>query len=176
MERRRTLRMEGEKVGREWKVLLDKTVTDNSIYNYVVDVEKCTEFFVSISFAGDPSITTSINGGVRLNSNSGWSGGVPVVGNISTLPYDSTDLSKRKTIAFVFHIGAGYIIPISSFRSFNDAGSKNEMCHNNSTSFRLNVGSDGNVSYQKIEEVKKIAVGSYTKYFGAGTKIFILGR
>lgn len=176
MERRRALGNEVAEMGKEWKVLLDKTVTDNSIYTYIVDVEKCTEFFVSISFAGDPDITTFVNGGVRLNSNSGWSGGVPVVGNVSNLVYDSTDSSKRRTVVFVFQIGAGYVIPISSFRSYNDAGSKTEIQHNNVVGFKLNVGSDGNLSYQKIEEVKKIAVGSYTKYFGVGTKIFILGR
>lgn len=50
MKRRRTLGNEVEEMGKEWKILLDKTVEDNSITQYLINAQGCTEFYVSIFF------------------------------------------------------------------------------------------------------------------------------
>ena len=48
MERRRALGSVVAEMGKEWKILLDKTVEDNSITQYLINAQGCTEFYVSI--------------------------------------------------------------------------------------------------------------------------------
>ena len=50
MERRRALGSVVAEMGKEWKILLDKAVEDNSITQYLINAQGCTEFYVSIFF------------------------------------------------------------------------------------------------------------------------------
>lgn len=45
MERRRTLGSEAAEMGKEWKILLDKTVEDNSITQYLINAQGCTNLW-----------------------------------------------------------------------------------------------------------------------------------
>lgn len=175
MERRRTLGSEGESM-KEWRILLDKTVTDNSIASYAVDTQNCTEeFYVSIFFTNDPDITKVINGRIALNTDHPWSNGENcITDNIQNLAYNQNG-NNNKAIVFRFEVVNGYIIPKGSFVSSNTGASSNQLVNGGAVSLSL-VKEDDTLRYRKINSVEKIAVGSYTKYFGVGSKILIMGR
>lgn len=180
MIRRRLLSelgMEEDEV-KEWKVLLDKTVEDNSILYYTAEAQGCKEFYVSVFFANDEEITSAINGCIALNvSGSPWGYGIRVSGNISCLAYSSTG-NNNKAIALGFEVANGIIIPTRMYMSSNNAASSNIIINSNSTtSFAIIRSSDNNsLSYAMVDEVQNVSLGSYTKYFGVGSKILILGR
>ena len=178
MERRRVLESEGESM-KEWKILFDKTVEDNSIPAYVAATQDCTEFYVSIFFANDSDITDAINGCISLNTNNPWTNSENrISNNIPTLKYNSHG-NNNKAVVFRFEVVNGYIIPKGQFCSYNTGASSTALVSLNSieTSILL-FTEDGKLRHRQINgNVEKIAVGSYTgKYFGVGTKILIMGR
>lgn len=163
---------------KEWKVLLDQVVTDNNIFYYTADAQGCKEFYVSIFFANDEEITSAINGTIALNANaSPWSTGINISSNIATLAYNSNG-NNNKPVVFGFEVTNGIIIPTRMFSSFNVGASSALLCTQSlNVSFRVNKSSDNTeLSYKTIDEIQNISVGSYTKYFGVGSKILILGR
>ena len=161
---------------KEWKILLDKTVTDNSIALYAVDTQNCTEeFYVSIFFANDPDITNTVNGRIALNTDRPWTNGENcITDNIQNLAYNQNG-NNNKAIVFRFEVVNGYIIPKSSFASGNTGASSIQLANSSAASLLL-VKEDDTLRYRKINSIEKIAVGSYTKYFGVGSKILIMGR
>ena len=179
MERRRVLESEGEEVKKEWKILFDKTVEDNSIPAYVAATQDCTEFYVSIFFTNDSDITDNINGCISLNTNNPWINSEnKITNNIPNLKYNSNG-NNNKAVVFRFEVVNGYIIPKGQFCSWNTGASSTALASPNSTEVSMLLFiEDGKLRYRQINgDVEKIAVGSYTgKYFGVGTKILIMGR
>lgn len=169
--------MEEDEV-KEWKVLLDKTVEDNSISYYTADAQSCKEFYVSVFFANDEEFESTINGRVGINvTGSPWNTGINVSGNITNLAYASGGLNN-KVVVFGFEVANGIIIPTRMFTSINSGASSDVLMHSGAyVPFAIIRSSDNNsLSYKKVDEVQNISVGSYTKYFGVGSKILILGR
>lgn len=160
---------------KEWKILLDKTVTDNSIASYAVDTQNCTEeFYVSIFFTNDPDITNVVNGRIALNTDNPWTNGENcVTGNIPNLVYNQNG-NNNKAIVVRFEVVNGYIIPKGMFTSGNTGASSDQLI-SGGPSLSL-MKEDNTLRYRKINNVEKIVVGSYTKYFGVGSKILIMGR
>lgn len=179
MERRRVLESEGEEVKKEWKILFDKTVEDNSIPAYVAATQDCTEFYVSIFFTNDSDITDAISGCISLNTNKPWTNSENrISNNISNLKYNSNG-NNNKAVVFRFEVVNGYIIPKGQFYSYNTMASSSALVLSNTIeASALLFIEDGKLRYRQINgDVEKIAVGSYTgKYFGVGTKILIMGR
>lgn len=176
----RRLMMDGveEEEVKEWKVLLDKTVEDNSITYYTADAQGCKEFYVSVFFANDEEITSAANGRVGINcAESPWGSGISVSGNISSLAYASAG-NNNKAVVFGFELASGIIIPTKMLASFN-SGASSDVLINASSNVQFNIllSSDKNsLSYKTIDVVENVSVGSYTKYFGVGSKILMLGR
>lgn len=168
--------MEEEEV-KEWKVLLDKTVEDNSITYYTADAQGCKEFYVSVFFANDEGITSVINGVIGLNtSGSPWGSNLLVSGNITNISY-APGGNNNKAIVFGFEVTNGIIIPTRTYASLNNAASSNMIANSNNVSFSIARSSDDTeLSYRIVDEVRNVSVGSYSKYFGVGSKILILGR
>lgn len=162
---------------KEWKVLLNKTVEDNSITYYAADAQGCKEFYVSVFFANDEEITSVINGVIGLNtSGTPWGSNLIVSGNITNIAYASAG-DNNKAIVFGFEIANGIIIPVRSLISNNKKASSTYLQPGGSVPFLINKSIDNNeLSYKTVDEVQNISVGSYTKYFGVGSKILILGR
>ena len=162
---------------KEWKVLLDKTVEDNSIMYYTADAVGCKEFYVSIFFTNDEELTSEINGSISINaSGSPWSTGTKISGNIKNIAYNNAGNNNR-AIVFGFEAVDGIIIPIRMFVSDNNVGSSNVLVSSKFVPFSLMKSSDSNsLSYRIVDEIESISVGSYAKYFGRGSKILILGR
>lgn len=180
MIRRRLLGsgMEDNEMAKEWKILLDQTVTDNSIFYYTVDAQGCKEFYVSIFFANDEEITSTINGAIALNASaSPWSTGVKASGNIAGLSYSSAG-NNNKAAVMGFEVANGIIIPTRLLQSFNTGSSSAYLTSSvaASVSLELNKYNNNELCYKTIDEVQNISVGSYTKFFGVGSKILILGR
>lgn len=175
----RRLMMDGvEEEVKEWKVLLDKTVEDNSITYYTADAQGCKEFYVSVLFANDEEITSAVNGRVGINcSKSPWESGICVSGNISSLAYASAG-NNNKAVVFGFELANGIIIPTRMLASVNAAASSDVLASaSSSIAFKITRSSDNkSLSYQTIDAVENVSVGSYTKYFGVGSKILMLGR
>ena len=174
--RRRALMAESEEEMREWKVLLDKTVDDNSIYYYTVDAQGCKEFYVSVFFTNDAEITAAINGKIAVNASaSPWSTGISVSYNIPCLVY-STNGNNNKAIIFGFELVDGIIIPKQNMMSANTSASSHVISGNGNGSL-LKINSERTeLSYPTVDEIQNVSVGSYAKYFGVGSKILILGR
>lgn len=160
-----------------WKVLLDKTVEDNSITYYSADAQGCKEFYVSIFFANDEEITNQINGCIGINTKgSPWGAELRVCGNIPNIAYAQAG-DNNKAIVFGFEIANGIIIPVRLFASYNNAASSAYLSTTNAAQLLINKSIDKNeLSYKTVDEVQNISVGSYAKYFGVGSKILILGR
>ncbi|MDR3925449.1 MAG: hypothetical protein Q3X47_03825, partial [Dorea sp.] len=119
MERRRTLGSEVAEMGKEWKILLDKTVEDNSITQYLINAQGCTEFYVSIFFANDADITNICNGCISINTENAWgSFENRVTGNIQNLAYNANG-NNNKCYIFRFEIVDRYVIPMFSMVSGN---------------------------------------------------------
>lgn len=178
--RRRIMMMQWEDDDvKEWKTLLDQTVTDNSIFYYTVDAQGCKEFYVSIFFANDEEITSTINGTIALNASaSPWTTGIKVAGNIAGLTYASAG-NNNKAVILGFEVANGIIIPTRMLQSFNTSASSTYVTPpgNGSVSLALIKSSNNDeLSYRTVDEIQNISVGSYTKYFGVGSKILILGR
>lgn len=160
-----------------WKVLLDKTVEDNSITYYSADAQGCKEFYVSVFFANDEEITKAINGCIGINAEgSPWGSALQVSGNIPNLAYAQAG-NNNKAIVFGFEIANGIIIPVRLFASNNNVASSGYLSTVGVAPFLINKSIDNNeLSYKTVDEVQNISVGSYAKYFGVGSKILILGR
>lgn len=160
-----------------WKVLLDKTVEDNSITYYSADAQGCKEFYVSVFFANDEEITDVIYGCIGINTKgTPWGSELKVSGNITNIAYVSEG-DNNKAIAFGFEIANGIVIPVRSFVSCNNKASSTYLQPGSSVLFLINKSIDKNeLSYKTVDEVRNISVGSYAKYFGVGSKILILGR
>lgn len=177
MERRRTLGSEVEDEVKEWKILLDKTVEDNSITQYLIDAQGCTEFYVSIFFANDADITNSCNGCISINTENAWgSFENRVTGNIQNIAYNANG-NNNKCYIFRFEIVDRYVIPMFSMVSGNTGASSTQVAPSGAASLALTKEND-TLQFNKVveESAKNIAIGSYTKYFGVGSKIFVMGR
>lgn len=176
--RRRMMMAEEDEEMKEWQVLLDQVVEDNNIFYYTVDAQGCKEFYVSVFFANDPEITSAINGRISLNATgSPWGTGTTVSSNISCIPYVSSG-NNNKAVVIRFEVIDGMIIPKMMAVSANTTGSSNNLVPSSSSiGLMLSKSSDNNaLSYTTVDEIKNISVGSYTKYFGVGSKILILGK
>lgn len=173
MNRRRALESEEEMADKEWKILFAKTVDDNFIIKYIVETPGCTEFFVSVSFANDPEIANTVNGKIAINTDNPWTNNPlnAITCNISNLQYNNSQNDASKVIVLSFAIRAGLLVPISSWGSANTGAMKNVLA-NNQSFFMLNE----DMSFKAIEKIEKIAIGSYTKWFGTGSKILVMGR
>ena len=69
-----------------------------------------------------------------------------------------------------------YVIPMFSMVSGNTGASSTQVSPTNATSLALTKENDTLQFNKVVESVKNIAIGSYTKYFGGGSKIFVMGR
>lgn len=176
MERRRTLGSEVAEMGKEWKILLDKTVEDNSITQYLINAQGCTEFYVSIFFTNDADITNICNGCISINTEKAWgSFENRVTGNIQNIAYNANG-NNNKCYIFKFEIVDRYVIPMFSMVSGNTGASSAQVSPTNATPLAL-AKENGALQFIKVvESVKNIAIGSYAKYFGVGSKIFVMGR
>lgn len=63
-----------------------------------------------------------------------------------------------------------------SMVSGNTGASSEQVSPTNATSLALAKENDTLQFNKVVESVKNIAIGSYTKYFGVGSKIFVMGR
>ena len=176
MERRRALGSVVAEMGKEWKILLDKAVEDNSITQYLINAQGCTEFYVSIFFANDADITNTCNGCISINTENAWgSFENRVTGNIQNLAYNANG-NNNKCYIFRFEIVDRYVIPMFSMASGNTGASSTQVSPSNATPLAL-AKENGALQFIKVvESVKNIAIGSYAKYFGVGSKIFVMGR
>lgn len=176
MERRRTLGSEVAEMGKEWKILLDKTVEDNSITQYLIDAQGCTEFYVSIFFANDADITNVYNGCISINTKTAWgSYENRVTDNIRNIAYNANG-NNNKCYIFRFEIVDRYVIPMFSMVSGNTGASSAQVSPSGATPLALAKENDTLQFKKVVESVKNIAIGSYTKYFGVGSKVFVMGR
>lgn len=170
------MEMEDDEV-KEWKVLLDKTVEDNNITYYTAEAQGCKEFYVSVFFANDEEITSAINGVIGLNtSGTPWGSNLVVSGNITNISYASGG-NNNKAIVFGFEVTNGIIIPTRMYASLNNGASSNIIVNSSNAPFLIARSSDNTeLSHRIVDEVRNVSVGSYSKYFGVGSKILILGR
>ena len=158
--------------GREPDELLNITVEDNSIAFYRVDAIGYKEFLVLIIFKPDEEITKVINGGIALNAaGSPWGGKYRIDPDIQNLPFSSSAIAKA--ILYRFSVDAGYMVPIISLASGNTAAAAYSLYGQITPGFKLDKENESLKPFP--EDVQSISVGSYTKYFGRGSKILILG-
>ena len=152
--------------------LLNVTVEDSSITFYKVDAIGYRTFAVLVVFKPDEDIPSVINGAIALNApGSPWHTGYRVDPNIRNLPYSSSAVAKA--VFYLFSVGAGYIIPIMAVSSGNTGASAYNLSGQVIPGF--GIDKDTNSLEPFSEDVQSISVGSYTKYFGRGSKILVLG-
>ena len=163
--------------GGEWLELLNVEVTDNTVAYYVAASKGCTEFYVSVFFANDEELSSTIFGRISINCTaSPWNTGTSVSEIFSNLGYVASGNNNLAYI-FRFQLIGKRLLPISSFKSFNSGASAGTLRHSNAAGFVLATNSDKTrLSYMVVDAIENIGVGSYSKFFGVGSKILILGR
>ena len=160
-----------------WRTLLDLTVEDNSILFYNVDAQGCTEFLVTLSLADDPDITSAVNGAIAVNcgTTSAWGATHRVSDNISGIAYDA-NTPKGCMVVYHFALMDGQLILFSSRRSSNNHASADNLSSAGGAFVSWTKAHGTPPWYHKLDKIQNVGVGSWTKFFGKGSRIQILGR
>lgn len=156
-----------------WETIADIIVEDESIYYYKWDVNNKNEFIMMVSLTPLKNSTQKINGIAGLNAaGTPWDkDAIRITGNIQSV------LSKE--------IGCTYIISGKKadnkwtpgcFMKSSNANAAHTTLIVGGSWYTTSIGDPNVLSFPEVGEITNIAVGSYTNFFGVGSRIQIIAR
>lgn len=158
----------------EWEVVADIITESEDVTYYRYNVTDKTECYVMVSLTPLADSTSTTNGNIGINGvGSPWSNnqGITIMNNIQSVK----TASKGMTYITSGKIVAGKWWPCILLASGNADGSWNVVQPKGMMA--LKSDSITNVSsLPDVDKITSIAVGSYTKFFGVGSHIYIIAR
>ncbi len=162
--------------GREWEVIADAFTADENVLYYRYDIPSATEINVLVSLTPLADSTSNINGTIGINGDGNpWSSSSydKITNNIQSVKSSE----KGYSIAMSWKIVDGKLIPISMFCSLNKGASWDVLQpHGVVGTILIHDDITNACSFKSVDAITSIAIGSYTKWFGVGSHIYIIAR
>lgn len=158
---------------REWEVIADIITTSEDVLYYRYDVPDKKELIVLVSLTPLADSTSPVNGTIAINGTGNpWNGNYThISGNI--LSVKSSE--RGGSVVLSGEIIDRKWVPKSLFSSLNRGASWNAL-RPDGTMHLTSDDTTNACSFTSVDAIRSVAVGSYTKWFGVGSHIYILAR
>ena len=159
---------------REWEVIADIITTSEDVLHYRYDVPDKKELIVLVSLTPLADSTSPVNGTIAINGTGNpWNGNnyTYISGNI--LSVKSSERSG--SVVLSGEIIDRKWVPKSLFSSLNRGASWNALRPDGTMPLTSDDTTNA-CSFTSVDAIRSVAVGSYTKWFGVGSHIYILAR
>lgn len=159
---------------REWEVIADIITTSEDVLYYRYDVPDKKELIVLVSLTPLADSTSSVNGTIAINGTGNpWNGNnyTYISGNILSVKSSERGMS----IVLSGEIIDRKWVPKSLFGSLNKGASWNALRPDGTMPLTSDDTTNA-CSFTSVDAIRSVAVGSYKKWFGVGSHIYILAR